>query len=344
MYQSLFGLTRRPFALTADPFFLYASPDHDEALAHLTYGLQDNAGLMLLTGAPGCGKTTIVRALCGQLDDRRALVLLESPNLSPAELIAAIVADLGGPVADSKAANLRALDQAVADLNRQGRPVLLVVDEAQSLPADSLDELRMLGSRQQGDRFLIQILLAGQPALREALGQPELASLRQRIGVACHLAALPPHEVAAYILHRLHLAGAAEPAAVFTPAALELVSRQSQGIPRLVSALCDAALLAAFGDGCRQVDGPLMHKVIALHAASSWDAGGAAPAEAAEAPGTKPGAVPDAGVEARWRHEESPLPAAVPPPPQAPVPAAAPEATGYQPAFVHVPMQPKAGA
>jgi general secretion pathway protein A len=254
MYQQFYGFQVMPFNITPDPRFLYLSPTHQDALAHLRYGLAQKKGFVVLTGEVGCGKTTLCRAFLNELDPaytETALVL--NPRLTERELLAAILRELGELSSDAGAAPL-ALDD--ADLTGRlndallrriaaGKDIVLIIDEAQNLSFEVMEQIRLLSNLETETQKLLQIILIGQPELKAKLAEKRLRQLRQRILVFYELRPLKRAQVDAYIQHRLTLAAATRPPR-FTNAARRAIFRHSRGIPRLVNSLCDKALLSAF--------------------------------------------------------------------------------------------------
>lgn len=246
MYLEFYGLTQAPFDLTPNPRFLFHSGKHREALNHLLYGIRERKGFVQLTGEVGAGKTTLCRALLEQLDGHFSTAVILNPLMSADELIKAIATEFG-----LQARGLDRLD-AVAAISgfllkqvEQGRETVLIVDEAQDLTEELLEQIRLLSNIETDDRKLLQIVLLGQPELRDRLNSHRLRQLRQRITVRYHLRPLTRFEMNQYIQHRLELAGA-NGVPCFTRPALWRVFSYSRGIPRLVNALCDKALLAGF--------------------------------------------------------------------------------------------------
>ncbi|MGH7942176.1 MAG: ExeA family protein [Limisphaerales bacterium] len=246
MYLNYYGLSLSPFDLTPNPRFLFNSAKHREAINHLMYGIRERKGFVQLTGEVGAGKTTLCRALLEQLDSRYSTALLLTPVLDANELMKAIAAEFGIEVKGldrletSAAFNAFLLQQV-----EEGRVPVLIIDEAQNFSDELLEHVRQLSNVETDERKLLQIVLIGQPELRERLNHPRLRQLRQRIMVRYHLNALDRLETRHYIRHRLTLAGASGNPSFTTPA-LWRVFRYSNGVPRLVNALCDKALLAGF--------------------------------------------------------------------------------------------------
>jgi general secretion pathway protein A len=247
MYQSFYGFTEMPFNITPDPRFLYLSPTHLEALQHLKYGVSERKGFIVLVGEVGCGKTTLCRRFLNELDHSRydtALIL--NPRITETQMLKAILTELG----ETKIA--RSQNDLVAQVNRvllerihQGRDIVLIIDEAQNLKFEVLEQIRLLSNLETDQQKLLQIVLMGQPELKEVLAREELRQLRQRILVHYELHPLSLDDMAHYIQHRLTLAGGnGRPS--FTRWALRSIHRGSGGIPRIVNNLCDKAMLAAY--------------------------------------------------------------------------------------------------
>ncbi len=246
MYLAYYGLTEPPFDLTPNPRFLFYSAKHREAFNHLLYGLRERKGFVQLTGEVGAGKTTLCRALLEQLDGHYATALILNPVMSPDELMKAIALEFGLPVNGlDRLETLAVIDQFLLQQVERGKETVLIIDEAQDLTEELLEQVRLLSNLETDDRKLLQIVLLGQPELRDRLNSPRLRQLRQRITVRYHLLPLNRVEVAQYVRHRLQRSGA-NGAPRFTRPALWRVCRYSQGIPRLVNAVCDKALLAGF--------------------------------------------------------------------------------------------------
>ncbi len=262
MYESFFGLTEKPFAITPDPRYLYLSERHAEALAHLAYGVQEAGGFIQLTGEVGTGKTMVVRSLLQQLPANCDMALILNPRITPAEFLLAICDELHLPVAEQHADSVKALvDQLTRYLlnaHARGRRVVVMVDEAQNLDPDVLEQVRLLTNLETATQKLLQIILVGQPELREVLARPELRQLAQRITGRYHLESLTRGETLAYVRHRLRVAGAT--GEVFTSGALGEVHRLSGGLPRLINVICDRALLGAFTREDHRVTAGLVRK------------------------------------------------------------------------------------
>ena len=255
MYTSFFGLNEKPFSITPDPRYLFMSERHGEALAHLVYGVTESGGFMQLTGEVGTGKTTLVRSLLqSRMPDNADVAVVLNPQLSAREFLIAICEELGielpGDPSSIKAL-IGALNQYLLEAHADGRRTILVVDEAQNLARDVLEEVRLLTNLETAKQKLLQIVLIGQPELRELLARNDLRQLAQRITGRYHLEPLSREETAQYIEHRMKVAGALSE--VFEPAAKREAFRLSQGVPRLVNVICDRALLGAYSSGTRKV-------------------------------------------------------------------------------------------
>ncbi len=253
MYESFFGFKDKPFQLVPNPAYLYLSAKHKDALTHLEYGLMESIGFILLTGGIGTGKTTLIRRIINQFDADIDVANLFNTNVTPDQLIVSIVYAFGlRPSTNGKAGNLERLYHYLIDKYAAQRRVLLIIDEAQNLSCEALEEIRMLSNLQSDDQILLQIMLVGQPELIAKLNQPRLAQLRQRIAVDFHLNALSPNETVGYIIHRLKTAGA--PRGYFTLAAAKRIHEAARGIPRRINILCDRALAHGFADDLLKID------------------------------------------------------------------------------------------
>jgi general secretion pathway protein A len=248
MYASFFGLNEKPFSITPDPRYLFLSERHAEALAHLVYGINEAGGFIQLTGEVGTGKTTVVRSLLTQAPKNAEIALILNPRMTPAEFLLAICEELGITVPATSAGSLKdlvdLLSRHLLKAHAGGKRIVLVVDEAQNLAPEVLEQVRLLTNLETETQKLLQIILIGQPELRELLGRVELRQLAQRITGRYHLDPLSGAEAAAYVRHRLRVAGATRE--VFTAGALREIQRLSGGVPRLINIISDRALLGAF--------------------------------------------------------------------------------------------------
>jgi putative secretion ATPase (PEP-CTERM system associated) len=262
MYERFYNLRERPFALSPDPEYLYLSRVHGEALDSIRYGIESRAGFIVVTGEIGAGKTTLLQTLLQRLDDRMLVARIVNTMLEPRELIEAIALDFGLPdTAKSKPALLRDLGMFLVQQRAQGRRPLLVIDEAQNLTAQSLEEVRLLSNLETEKSKLLQILLAGQPNLRDKIASPELEQFRQRVAVSYHLMPLDAAETVAYINFRLEHAALGEPPR-FSPDATDLIYQVTGGVPRLINVVCDATLVFGYAEERHSIDGALLEEVI----------------------------------------------------------------------------------
>ena len=246
MYLEFYGLKQAPFDLTPNPRFLFHSGKHREALNHLLYGIRERKGFVQLTGEVGAGKTTLCRAMLEQLDGHFSTAVILNPVMSAGELMKAIATEFGLEARDRDRLDaVAAISGFLLKQVEQGRESVLIIDEAQNLTEELLEQVRLLSNIETDDRKLLQIVLLGQPELRDRLNSPRLRQLRQRITVRYHLRPLTRFEVTQYVQHRLELAGA-RGMPYFTRPALWRVYFYSRGIPRLVNAVCDKALLAGY--------------------------------------------------------------------------------------------------
>lgn len=246
MYLEYYGLTTPPFDITPNPRFLFYSAKHREAFNHLLYGIRERKGFVQLTGEVGAGKTTLCRAMLEHLDDHYSTALILNPIMSAEELVKAIAQEYGLSVKGlDRLETLAAINDFLLRQVEHGKETLLIIDEAQDLTDDLLEQVRLLSNLETDDRKLLQIILFGQPELRDRLNNPRLRQLRQRITVRYHLRPLTRYEVSHYVQHRIHVSGG-NGTPHFTRPALWRVHHYSQGIPRLVNAVCDKALLAGF--------------------------------------------------------------------------------------------------
>lgn len=262
MYERFYQLRERPFALSPDPEYLYPSRVHREALDYLRYGLESHAGFVVITGEIGSGKTTLVQTLLRGLDSQTTVGRIVNTMLEPRELIETIMIDFGLEAqARSKPQMLRDLAQYLVDQRLAGRLVLLVIDEAQNLGLAALEELRMLSNLETEKSKLMQIVMVGQPDLRDKLQAPALEQLRQRITVSYHLQPLDAGETANYINHRLRRA-ALGAALEFPREVTDVIHARSRGVPRIINVICDAALVFGYAEERRQVDHALIEDVL----------------------------------------------------------------------------------
>ena len=246
MYLQYYNLSEAPFNITPDPRFLYFSTKHQEAFNHLLFGIHQRKGFIELTGEVGAGKTTICRKLLEELGPRYKTALILNPCLTSYQMLKTVALEFGLKARGiDRVAYLQAINEFVLKEVNEGNNVVLVIDEAQDLSDELLEQVRLLSNLETDRQKLMQIVLMGQPELREKLLQPELRQLRQRITVRYHLRPLDLAETAGYIHHRLARAGA-NGAPNFDESAIKLIYKHSEGIPRLINAVCDKTLLAGF--------------------------------------------------------------------------------------------------
>src|SRR5205823_8787935 len=263
MYERFYNLRERPFSLSPDPDYLYPSRVHREALSYLRYGIEGHAGFIVITGEIGSGKTTLLQAALRGLDRQTSVSRLVNTMLDARELVEAVMLDFGIEPGQgrSKPHLLRDLARYLVEQRGAGRLALLVIDEAQNLSLPALEEVRMLSNLETEKSKLIQIVLIGQPNLRDLMGRPELEQLRQRVTVRYHLQPLDSEETCAYINHRLRRAAIGAPLE-FTRDVTDLIHLHSQGLPRKINVIADAVLLFGYGEERRVIDVDLAHEVL----------------------------------------------------------------------------------
>ena len=259
VYDTYYEFQASPFTLSPDPRFLFLSRRHREALAGLKYAVRDGKGFAVLTGEVGTGKTTLVHALLSELGTDAASALVFNPNLSRGDLYLHLLAEFHLPPENSIPSCVRALQKLLLERFRAGVRVVVILDEAHALSDDILEEVRLLSNFETSQNKLIQVLLIGQPELRERLRKPELRQLRQRIALRFELAALDFSETVAYV--RSRLAAARSAFDLFQPDAYTALYSFSGGLPRLINVLCDQALLTGFARDRREIGADLVHRV-----------------------------------------------------------------------------------
>jgi general secretion pathway protein A len=256
MYIRYFGLTEKPFAISPDPRYLYMSESHREALAHLLYGINSDGCLVLLTGDVGIGKTTICRCLLEQLPQTTEVALVFNPKLNAEELVRTICEELLILPEVEHPTNKDYIDRLnlhLLDAHSRGRTTALIIDEAQNLEPEVLEQLRLLTNLETNTHKLLRIILIGQPELRDILEQEKLSQVNQRITSRYHITALQPEDIRNYIHHRLSVAGN-DTRRLFSEKAIGHIIKCTKGIPRLINLLCDRALLGAYAENSDHVD------------------------------------------------------------------------------------------
>jgi general secretion pathway protein A len=262
MYLNFYGLREIPFSPTPDPKFLFQSARHREALAQLMYGVSERKGFIVLTGQIGTGKTTLLRTLMERMDHVIHVAYIHNSALSTEGLVEYALQDWGvKSTATTHAQRLCELNEFLIDQHRQGLNPVLVIDEAQNLTSAALETVRLLSNFETSRQKLMQILLVGQPELRDTLNLPELRQLKQRIGLRCHIGPLSPEETRLYIRHRLAVAGATD-SGIFTDAAVQKITEYSHGIPRVINMVCDHCLLSGYADSKRRLDARIVDEAI----------------------------------------------------------------------------------
>jgi general secretion pathway protein A len=262
MYEEYFGLTRKPFEITPDPAFLYASPQHKEALASLLYGVREGKGLLVLTGEVGTGKTLLIRCLLEMLGPETVTAYVFNPRMSVMEFFQAVAHefDLKGDFFN-KIAFLTRLNEFLLEVAGRGEKALLIVDEAQNLSLPILEEIRLLMNLETSEQKLLQVILAGQPEFHRIINFSCMRQFRQRISLRAHLSPLTEKQTKAYIDKRLEVAGL-DGGGLFTKRAISLIHRYSRGIPRLINVICDNSLLTAYAMDERRVHSSIVKEVI----------------------------------------------------------------------------------
>ena len=263
MYASFFGFNERPFKLVPNPAYLFLSASHEEVLAHLAYAVSQGEGFLEITGEVGTGKTTICRTFLESLPPDMAVAYIFNPRLDAMQLLRAINDEFGLP-ADAKNTKdlIDTLNHFLLHTNLAGKNAILLIDEAQNLHHEVLEQLRLLSNLETTTRKLLQIILVGQPELNRILSSYSLRQIRQRITLRCGLKPLTMTETKAYIRHRLQIAAAGEPSVAFSAYALGMIFKFAAGIPRLINIVCDRALLTAFVREQKYVNRAIVSKAI----------------------------------------------------------------------------------
>ncbi len=285
-FENFFRLARKPFELLPNPEFLYLSKIHKKAMSYLEYGVVEKAGFILLTGEVGSGKTTLIRNLLKKIEKKVALSKVFNTRVNSQQLISMINDDFGLDIkGKDKPELLKDLFDFLIQMYAEGRHSVLIIDEAQNLDWELLEEVRMLSNLEADNSKLLQIILVGQPELRKVLSKPELRQFRQRISVSCHLHHLNREETEEYIFHRLEIAGNRN-ALIFASQALDIIYQYSRGVPRLINIICDFLMLTALAEKTREVNGPMARDIVKdLDFENQfWDFESTAPDEAREGP------------------------------------------------------------
>ncbi len=333
MYVTHFGLREPPFNNTPDPRFFYATPEHEEALATLIYAISELKGYVLLTGEVGTGKTLITRLMLRRFGDRISSAVINNTCLDADDLLAAICSEfrLEVPASATRFERVRALQDHLLAEFAANRPVVLVLDEAQNLSHEAFEQLRMIGNLEADDAKLLQVVIAGQPELRERFQAKNMRQLKQRVFRSFHLSALTRDALAAYVRHRLKVAGLGntppapgdvagqQPPALLDDEALDLIHAFTGGLPRLINTVCDNAMLCSFAADRLAIDGPFMRTVIDQMTAS--DSPTPAPAPPASAVATETMEAEETAVQMDRRLQDRPSPAPSPERRNSPPPA-----------------------
>lgn len=256
MYREYFGLRETPFSIAPDPHYFYISEGHREALAHLMYGINSDGGFVLLTGEVGTGKTTVCRCLIEQMPEDCEVAFILNPKLSSVELLASICDEFGIAYREGRE-TVKDLVAGIYDFllrtNESGKKAVLIIEEAQNLDVEVLEQIRLLTNLETSKRKLLQIIMLGQPELQKTLKKPELSQLSQRITARYHIGPLAKHELPAYVNHRLSVAGLGR-GELFPPSIIKKLYHLTKGVPRLVNVICDRALLGAYTQGEQMVN------------------------------------------------------------------------------------------
>jgi len=292
MYEAFFGLRERPFDLTPDPRFLVLTDSHREVLSNLEYGIASRKGVTVVIGEAGSGKTTLIRTVIARQPQRVLSVHINNPTLSRQEFVETLAAKFGlsDRATVSKASMLAELERLLRARNASGDTTVLIVDEAQSLSLELLEEIRLLANTETDHEKLIPVILAGQPELADRLNEQALRQLKQRVALRCELRPMSDRETAAYVAGRIAIAGGIA-SQVFTREAVSLMHRASSGVPRLVSVLADNALLGGFARGQKPVTSQIVREVCRDFDQIDGGSGGTEPPHAFSRPGTADTAV-----------------------------------------------------
>jgi general secretion pathway protein A len=262
MYLTFYGLREKPFNTTPDPRFLYPTPGHQEALAQLLYGVEERKGFLVLTAEVGTGKTTLLHALMQRLNPDTKIAFVFNSTLPFEGILEYVLEDFGiSTTSSTQAQRLFALNNFLIERRRTGQNTVLILDEAQNLDTQTLEQVRLLSNFETPTGKLLQLLLVGQPELHTKLQQPELRQLKQRIGLRCRLPVLTPEETRNYMRYRLRVAGAQDPA-IFSDRAAARVSAYAAGIPRVINIVCDHCLLMGFAEQQRRIGPEMVEEAI----------------------------------------------------------------------------------
>ncbi|MFO7716461.1 ExeA family protein [Desulfosarcina sp.] len=261
MYESHYGLTAKPFSIVPNPEILFLSKNHANALTYLEYGLSEKVGFILLTGEIGAGKTTLIRCMLNKIESQMDVAVIFNTNFTADQMLRRILSEFDIPCdTTDKERHLQLLYQFLIDRYAMGNHVLLIVDEAQNLSDDALEDIRMLSNLQTDDQILLQIMLVGQPELKNRLNLPEFRQLAQRIAVNYHITPLDADQTRDYIGYRIQKAGGKPD--LFAPEAVQRIHRHSGGIPRSINLMCDTALVYGFADNLQHIELAVVEKVI----------------------------------------------------------------------------------
>lgn len=263
-YLSFYGLDEKPFELTPNPKYLYLSDEYRRAYEHLLYGIRGREGFVVITGEVGTGKTTLLRAVLGSLREEDCeTAFIFNPSVSAQELLRTVLDEFGLEAAGemTKKEMTDRLNQFLLDQLRQGSYAVLLIDEAQNLDPEVLEEIRLLTNLETETQKLLQVVLVGQPELRKMLDLPHLRQLNQRVAIRYHLTPLPRDQIPGYVRHRLSVAGGGGQVE-FTGGAIRGIYKYSGGVPRLINKACDKALLAGYAEGVRKIDGGIVREGI----------------------------------------------------------------------------------
>lgn len=260
MYTEYFGLKDKPFSIAPNPEYVYMSSHHQEALAHLMYGIQEDGCLALLTGDVGTGKTTICRCLLEKAPQHVNIAVVFNPKISSLDLLRTVCEELKieyPSKAEDNKTYIDLLNQHLLKSHADGKTTVLIIDEAQGLTPKVLEQLRLLTNLETNTHKLLKIVLLGQPELTDILAQPSLTQVNQRITSRYHLSPLKSDDIIAYVLHRMHVAGGGQ-SRFFSDSALKILSNKSKGVPRVINLICDRALLGAYAENRSTVDKQIM--------------------------------------------------------------------------------------